>query len=368
MFDTVIVGGGPVGQFLALAAGRRGADVLLLEAKPAGAGFDDDRSLALSWGSWLLLRRVDVAEQLEPASTPILRIHVSQRGGFGRTELTARDANVPVLGHIVGYGELQRALSGRVRQAADVRHQVRVDGIRDEGDAVSITTSTGTYAARTAIVAEGGGPLVASLGFEQHVKDYGVHAVVARVRTDRSHGNVAYERFGHAGPMALLPRADGFALVWALAPDDARRVLASPDGDFLARLQREFGWRAGHFIEVADRGAYPLVLRRAEPRARGRVALVGNAAQTLHPIAGQGLNLGLRDAWSAASTLPELDGFSRHRRPDRAATIGFTDALAGMFSIEWPGIEWARGAGLEVLDTTPSLRRMFARALTLGRF
>jgi len=139
---------------------------------------------------------------------------------------------------------------------------------------------------------------------------------------------------------------------------------------FLDRLQRAFGWRAGRFVAVAERGAYPLLLRRTEPRARGRIALLGNAAQTLHPIAGQGLNLGLRDAWLAAKALvqptPDLAGFARARGFDRAATIGFTDSLAGIFSTDWPGLQAVRGAGLSALDLAAPLRRAFARTLTLG--
>lgn len=370
MLDAIIVGGGPVGHFLALVAGRRGAKVLLLEAKPEGAGFDDDRSLALSWGSWLLLDRAGAAAALDSRATPILRIHVSQCTGFGRSELGAVDAGVPVLGKIVGYGDLQRALAERIGSIATVRHDARVDAIEDGPDAVVVHTAQGAVQARVAIVAEGGGPLVESLGFTQHVKDYGVHAVVARIRTDRAHANIAYERFARVGPIALLPRDDGFALVWTLSPDDAHAMLAASDAEFLAGLQREFGWRAGRFLAVAERGAYPLVLRRTEPRARGRIALLGNAAQTLHPIAGQGLNLGLRDAWVAAELLrhptPDLTGFSRTRAIDRAATIGFTDALANLFSIDWPGVPTARGVGLSALDLARPMRRVFARNLTLG--
>lgn len=370
MFDAIIIGGGPVGHFLALVAGRHGANVLLLEAKSAGAGFDDDRSLALSWGSSLLLERAGVSPALGPGATPILHVHVSQRGGFGRSELDARDAGVPALGHIVGYGDLQRALAGAVQGVATIRHDTRVDAIRTGPDAVAVETAQGTFEARVAIVAEGGGPLVESLGFTQHVKDYGVHAVVARVRTDRAHRNVAYERFTTIGPIALLPRNDGFALVWTLAPDEARRMLAVPGATFLGELQRDFGWRAGRFVEVSERGAYPLMLRRTEPSARERTVLLGNAAQTLHPIAGQGLNLGLRDAWAAAKavmqSVPDLNGFARTRGFDRAATIGFTDSLAGIFGNDWPGVSMARGAGLSALDLVAPLRRAFARALTLG--
>lgn len=370
MLDAIIVGGGPVGHFLALSAGRDGANVLLLEAKPAGAGFDDDRSLALSWGSLLLLERAGLSQALAPGATAILRIHVSQRGGFGRSELDARDAGVPALGHVVGYGDLQRALAGAVQGVAAIRHDTRVDAIRTGRDAVVVETAQGTFEAPVAIVAEGGGALAESLGFTQHVKDYGVHAVVARVRTDRAHGNVAYERFTGIGPIALLPRNDGFALVWTLAPGEARRMLAAPDAVFLGQLQRDFGWRAGRFVEVSERGAYPLVLRRTEPRARERIVLLGNAAQTLHPIAGQGLNLGLRDAWAATKGLRELAPdparFSHSRGFDRAATIGFTDSLASIFSNDWPGVSMARGAGLSALDLVAPLRRAFARTLTLG--
>lgn len=366
MFDAIIVGGGPVGQFLALAAAGAGRHIQLLEAKPSGAGFTDDRTLALSWGSWLMLQRVGVAEQLEPVATPIRRIHVSQRGGFGRSELTARDAGVPALGYVIGYGDVQRALAQRVA-ASDVRYHTTVDGIDQKDDGVVVHTAGESIAARCAIVAEGGGALVAALGFSQREKDYGVHALVARVRTDRAHNGIAYERFAAVGPLALLPRKQGCALVWTLAPDDVQAVLALDEREFLERLQQAFGWRAGHFIAVAERGAFPLVLRQSEPRVRDRIALVGNAAQTLHPVAGQGLNLGLRDAWLAAAHLPQLDELDRARRLDRAATVHFTDALAGIFANDWPGLSWARGIGLTALDLLPAARRTFARTLTLGR-
>lgn len=370
MLDAIIVGGGPVGHFLARIAGQAGARVLVLEAKPVGAGFDDDRSLALSWGSSLLLERAGVAPALARVATPIRRIHVSQRGGFGRSMLDAEDGGVPVLGNIVGYGDLQRALAAGIDDLATVRHDTRVEGIDEHGDAITVRTSEAAFTARFGLVAEGGGPLAASLGFTQTVKDYGVHAVVARVRTDRPHGHVAYERFAPPGPIALLPRDDGFALVWTLAPEEAKAMTTADDDSFLAQLQQAFGWRAGRFTNVRDRGAYPLVMRRTEPRARGRIALLGNAAQTLHPIAGQGLNLGLRDAWEAARTLAapgaDLEAFARERESDRSRTIAFTDSLARLFSRDLPGLSFARGAGLAAFDVTPPLRRVFARTLTLG--
>jgi len=365
MWDAVIVGGGPVGQFLALAASAAGRHTLLLEAKPAGAAFTDDRTLALSWSSWLMLQQVGATTDLESAATPIRTIHVSQRGGFGRSELTAGDAGVPALGYVIGYGDVQRALARRVA-TRDVRYDTPVERIDPADDGVVVHAAGDSVPARCAIVAEGGGPLVEALGFSQREKDYGVHAVVARVRTDREHAHVAFERFAEVGPLALLPRGEGFALVWTLAPEDARAVLALDDRTFLSQLQRAFGWRAGRFIAVAERGAFPLTLRTTEPRVRGPIALVGNAAQTLHPVAGQGLNLGLRDAWLAAKCLPSLERFDRARRLDRTATVHFTDTLADVFAADWPGLSWARGAGLAALDVLPTARRIFARTLTIG--
>lgn len=365
MYDAVIVGGGPVGQFLALAASTAGRSALLLEAKPPGAGFADDRTLALSWSSWVMLQRVGAIAGLEPAATPIRTIHVSQRGGFGRSALTAQDAGLPALGYVIGYGDVQRALARRVA-TRDVRYDTPVERIDQDADGVVVQAGGESVRARCAIVAEGGGPLVEALGFAAREKDYRVEAVVARVRTDRPHEYVAYERFAEVGPLALLPRAAGFALVWTLTPDDARAVLALDDPRFLERLQHAFGWRAGRFIAAGERSAYPLVLRVAQPRVRGLIALVGNAAQTLHPVAGQGLNLGLRDAWLAAQSLPSLHDFDRARRLDRTATVHFTDALAGLFAADWPGLSWVRGIGLAALDVLPAARRVFARTLTIG--
>lgn len=365
MYDAVIVGGGPVGQFLALAASLSGRSTVLLEAKPQGAGFDDDRTLALSWTSWVMLQRVGATDELEAAATAIRTIHVSQRGGFGRSELNARDAGVPALGYVIGYGDVQRALARRVA-TRNVRYEAPVEHIDQDAEGVVVRAGGEGIRARCAIVAEGGGPLVEALGFVAREKDYGVQAVVARVRTDRPHEHTAYERFAEVGPLALLPRAAGFALVWTLTPDDARAVLALDESRFIERLQHAFGWRAGRFVAAGERSTYPLVLRVTQPRVRGLIALVGNAAQTLHPVAGQGLNLGLRDAWLAARSLPSLHDFDRGRRLDRTATVHFTDALAGLFAADWPGLSWVRGIGLATLDVLPAARRVFARTLTIG--
>lgn len=372
-YDAIVVGAGPVGQFLALAASARGQRLLVLEAKAFGDASDGDRTLALSHRSWLMLDRVGVAARVATLTTPIDRIHISQRGGPGRTELCAAENDLPALGHVVGYGDLQAALAAALLAAhVDVRRGTAVTAVVESSDIATVHAGEDRFSASTVIVAEGGGALLESLGYEQSIKDYGVCALVARVMTDMPHRHIAYERFAEHGPLALLPRGDGFALVWTLAPALAQQTATLPVTSFLPALQNAFGWRAGRFVGVGERSMFPLVLRRTSDSPHARVVVLGNAAQTLHPVAGQGLNLGLRDAWIAAETLARdgrIDGraFSQSRRRDRGANARFTDFLAELFVGTAPGLGAARGAGLTLLDTAPGLRRLFTRALSFGR-
>jgi 2-octaprenyl-6-methoxyphenol hydroxylase len=371
MLDALIVGAGPVGLFLALAALRFGRSVAVLEARPGFGDFEDDRALALSWGSWLLLERVGVAGRLAALATPIRHIHVSQTGAFGRTGLDARDAGVPALGFVVRYGELQRTLLEALPN--DVVHLgAPVERVEHTHAGVSVLAAGHLQAARAAVIAEGGGALLDRLGFDVRVKDYGTFAVVASLAVDRPHGNVAYERFAPSGPIALLPHRERFAAVWTLPPDAAEAMRTASEPVFLRHLQDAFGWRAGRFVAVRGRSAFPLTLRRTTPAALGPIVTIGNAAQTLHPVAGQGLNLGLRDAWDCAQRLAHaadtFDGaaVASSRRSDRAATIAFTDGLSELFTTDLPPVPAARGTGLLTLDLLPGLRRGFARRLTLG--
>lgn len=370
-YDAIVVGAGPVGQFLALAASVNGRRILLLEARAAADANDDDRTLALSHGSWLMLDRVGAAAKLAPVSTTIDRIHISQTGGPGRTELCAADNDLPALGHVVGYRDLQDALADALKDRATLLHGTAVTQVTETADAATVQAGDRSFSAPTVIIAEGGGTLLATLGYGQDTKDYGVSALVARVATDRPHRNVAYERFAAQGPLALLPRGDGFALVWTLDPAQVQWAASLPPPAFLHALQQAFGWRAGRFVQVAERRTFPLLLRRTSHGPFKRVAVLGNAAQTLHPVAGQGLNLGLRDAWTAARMLAhdgsvDAGAFSRSRRRDRSVSVGFTDLLAELFTTAAPGLGVARGVGLTTLDVAPGLRRLFTRALSIG--
>ncbi len=370
-FDLAIVGGGPVGLFLALAAEQAGLRPVVLEARSAADGLRDDRSLALSWSSCLRLGRAGAAAPAGSEAGEIRTIHVSQAGHPGRTQFSCDEAGIPLLGRVVGYGDLVRSLADAGEGRFPVHYEHKVLSIAQHDGGVELHTSAGTHRARTAVVADGSGALLADAGFTTTTKDYGVHALVARVRTDRGPGTVAYERFCQHGPLAVLPRGQDHAVVWTLPADRAVELTEAADGRFLSQLQDAFGWRAGRFVAVRDRGTYPLVLRRTMPLARGRIVVIGNAAQTLHPVAGQGLNLGIRDARSVLAALQAAgsgDPFARYgarRERDRTAVVGFTDLLAEVFSVNMPGLPGLRALGLEALDLLPGARRHFARALAI---
>lgn len=374
MSDVTIIGGGPVGLCFGLAAARCGLRVVVLESRKAGSGLDDRRAIALSWGSVLKLARLGIDLRDDAAASPIRSIHVSRTGSIGRTLLSAGDAGVPSLGFVLPYGDIVRRLEAAAQACLDVRYDATVETLDTDNVAVEIRSSAGLLRTPVAVIADGGGDLLRSAGFEMDVRDYGVRAVVARVGCDRPAGTLAYERFSSPGPLALLPSQGQYALIWTESPERSSDLQNCDPVRFLRELQDAFGWRAGRFVEVHDRGAYPLRARRTHPIVLGRIAVIGNAAQTLHPVAGQGLNLGLRDAWSLSeclaaepdSPVEALRRFAVRRQPDRDFTMGFTDLLARGFAPDWPGLGLARGVALEFLDVVPLARRVFARTLSIA--
>jgi 2-octaprenyl-6-methoxyphenol hydroxylase len=375
--DILIVGGGPVGSALALALSDSGLAVVLLETRREAA--PDRRSLALSYGSRLILERVGAWREVTPV-TPIESIHVSQRGGFGRALLTAPAARLPALGYVAGYGTLRDALA-RAASRCDrlqVRAGARATAMHAEDGCVTVSYALDGRAcsasARLVAVADGGALTQPSAASKE--RSYDQAALVADVRTDRAHGNRAFERFTAEGPLALLPASDGFALIWTAAPDRAQRLQALEPQAFLDALQACFGERAGRFVSVSARATHPLALRVADSAYAERVVLLGNAAQTLHPVAGQGFNLGLRDAWElarAALGTPQRVGepdfiarFLRSRRSDRRDTILLTDLLVSAFSNDLAPLRWLRGCGLTLLDCLPPAKRDLMDRMIFG--
>lgn len=375
-YDVLVVGGGPVGAALTLALRGTGLAVGLLEARAPHAAADP-RPIALSHGSRLILERLGVWERLAPA-TPILRIHVSQRGGFGRVELDAREARLPALGYVIDYGQLAVAFARALEAgggAQPIRGTASVLEV-EAGAAVvrfAIGGDTGHASARLLAVADGGALPVAPV----RTRDYGQAAVTARVTCGAPHQNVAYERFTPEGPLAILPDGEAVALVWTTTPERAQLLCALTEAGFLAQLQESFGSRLGAFKSAGSRAWYPLALKVAARTAEPRTVMLGNASQTLHPVAGQGLNLGLRDAWELAAMLRGCDraeiggteqirAYGARRRLDRSGGILFTDTLVRLFSNEFTPLRLARGLGLAVLGAVPPARDFVVRRMTFG--
>jgi 2-octaprenyl-6-methoxyphenol hydroxylase len=386
--DIVIAGGGPVGATLAhalaplAAMGQRILQVADAQAPDAR----DDRPISLSWGSRLLLDRLGLWEGL--AATPIERIQVSQRGHFGRTLISAADHGVDALGYVVSYADLCSSLrpapgithlAGRLRQferrdgriscgiSCDGISGGGTDSVPESGDAAQVSMQV---SARLLVLADGG-----AQGYD-HVKDYGQSAVVCTLRAERQESGTACERFTPGGPLALLPFRDQLALVWSSPTRDAEELMRLDDAAFLTQLRLAFGARLGGFHDAAPRRAFTLSLRYRNRVAAPGLAVIGNAAQSLHPVAAQGLNLGLRDARELADMLledgacPDTAQFARRyqarRRADRLAMTRITDGMIAAFSLPGPLAAAARGAALTLLDVLPPARRLLSRRMMFG--
>ena len=336
--DVVVRGAGPVGCAAALALRANGLSVALVGEAPKR----DFRPVALSDSSRLILERLGVWSAVE--ATPIRTIRVSQAGAFGRTTLEAADAGVPALGYVTEYAALADSL---YRAAVEL-----------------LTASTD---ARCTVHAEG-------WAGDAEEKRYSQDALVARVQTEPRAGDTAFERFTPHGPLALLPLKGEYALIWSTRPDDAAALAAMPEAEFLARLEVVAGAACGTPTGVTARSVVPLAMRVRPARVAGSEVYIGNAAQTLHPVAGQGLNLGLRDAWALAEAMRHGDAgdartltrYAASRRYDAGATIRVTDALAGLFTGSGRLPRAARGLALTALDVLPGPRRFFTRRMIFG--
>jgi 2-octaprenyl-6-methoxyphenol hydroxylase len=375
MLDVAIVGGGPVGATVAALASGCGLEVAVLEARsgPSTQG----RILALSHGSREILEQA-LAWPAE-RTTPITSIHISQRGGPGRTLLEAAEQGLPALGYTISYAALDTALNARLAAAGvALRYGAACESMRLEPEGATLTLASGEeVVARLVVIADGGASAARIPGIAFTEKDYGQQAIVGAVHTDRPHGDRAYERFTPQGPLALLPVADHYALVWTAQPAESAGFLALDDGAFLAALQEAFGDRAGRFTGIESRSAFPLKLRTVNTPVALRAAIVGNAAQALHPIAGQGLNLGLRDAAALAGLLRAtpreaigeremLAAYREARRRDAARGVLFTDFLVGAFADARRIPTWGRGLALAALDLVPGARRAIADRMIYG--
>lgn len=385
-FDIAIVGGGLVGASLACALGGSGLKIAVIEAVPPGDPGQpsyDDRTIALAYSSRRIFEGIGVWDNIARRSAcPIEHIHISDRGKFGFTRLHAKDMNIEALGYVAETRALGAALyevmSGLDNvtlicpaKVTDIVFNKGMAALTLEHDNKSQTIKT-----RLAVAADGGdSPLRRAVGIEADKHAYDQTAVVANVTPGRDHGNVAYERFTSTGPLALLPMpGKRCAVVWSTASDNVDTILGWNDETYLAELQKRFGDRLGKFSRAGRRLAYPLMLTRVSQPVVERVVLIGNAAHTVHPVAGQGFNLGLRDVATLAQVIVDarraskdfgsldvLASYASWRQRDNKRVASFTDGLIKMFSNEYLPLTVARNLGLIFVDFFPGLKRTFIK-------
>jgi len=372
---VVVIGGGPVGLATALALEARGRAAMVFEARAVMERSDDPRVLALSHGTRLILDKLGVWAYVEQAEA-IHTVHVSQRGGLGRAWLTDREAGLPALGYVVGYGRMMAALHRRVAERGiDLAAGARVVALHERESCVDVVVDrdglVDEIRAGVVVQADGAAPGLHDARMLQ--RDYGQWALVADVRCEHAHSGEAYERFTPEGPIALLPRGDRHALVWTVPAAQAEELLGLGSEAFAQRLGERFGVHVGRFTLASAVSGFPLALRFAREVTGTRVVLVGNAAQTLHPVAAQGFNLGLRDAYELARALAgvadprrALATYRRTRRIDRSGGMLLTDMLVRTFGVGLPGAGAARGLALAVLDALPPAKRFVMRRMIFG--
>ncbi len=385
-FDILIIGGGLVGASLACALRQSALRMGVIEAVPLAASTQpsyDDRSLALAYGSKRIFESIGAWDEIAPQATPIERIHVSDRGHFGATRLAAADAGLPALGYTVASRALGAALLKVLEGAKTVDWMCPAEmrAIHFSPGSVTVTArhagTDKTLTARLVVAADGAHSAVRkAIGIEAARTEYRQTAVVTNVTIGLPHRNTAYERFTDTGPLALLPLRDGdrCGVVWSAREEQVETMLGWHDAEFLGCLQERFGDRLGSFTRAGKRASYPLALTRVKEQVRARLALIGNAAHTVHPVAGQGFNLGLRDVAALAEILADalragidigdlgvLQRYAAWRRRDNQVIAAFTNGLIRIFSNDIFPLALARNAGLVAVDLVPGLKRGFIR-------
>ncbi len=384
-YDILIVGGGMVGASLAYALAGSGLRIGVIEAWPLDSDAQpsyDDRVIALSWGSRRIMDGMGLWPLLQPEAEPITGIHISERGQFGFARLNNRQEGVEALGYVATARAMGAALQKGLQEQADVEwlcpatllsFSVTDDGVEVRLDQAGAEQRVG---ARLLVAADGGdSPVRGRLAIPLQERSYGQTAIIANVTAERPHQGVAYERFTDSGPLAMLPMTEGrCSLVWSARDDQVADIMALDDDAFLQRLQHCFGYRLGQLQRVGRRVAYPLRYRQAMESVRPRVALIGNAAHAIHPVTGQGYNLGLRDVAVLADLLADaarersdpgemalLNRYTEWRHQDQRRVALITDSLARLFANPLPPLRFARNLGLLGLDALPGLKHLVAR-------
>ena len=385
----IIVGGGPVGATLALLLAKQGLSVTVLEARSLGATHSESRALALSFGSRRILEKLGLWGALSTQATPINSIHVSQKGSLGRTQLHANDYHQQALGYVLSYGVLSAVLDRAIDDAKPLVNFIFEASASNIAYAPSQATVTYTHggvahniSSPLVVLADGGRTLDELAGLSRETKEYGHDALVTKVRAELPHHNVAYERFTANGPIALLPNGGefDFSLVWTGEKSFITPLLSLSDADFLEKFHQQFGDRVGNFLSVEKRLSFPLKMAQLKPDAQQseHLVVIGNAAQTMHPVAGQGFNVGLRDAESLAQYIASasadelgsanmLASYQASRKSDTKGGLLFTDFLVNLFSNDLVVLSALRGASLGVFDVIQPIKKYLVGKMSFGK-
>lgn len=385
-YDLLIIGGGMVGASLAVALAHQPLRIGIIENTSLSAKIQpsyDDRVIALSYGSQRIFKAIGIWDALQHDICPINKIHISNRGHSGFTHLNAQDESVEALGYVVPGRSIGQALHAYIKKQSNIDFICPAHWsdftVEQDHISLSITTSSAkskTVTARLLVAADGGQSVIREkLGIQTTIRDYQQSAIITNITPEQSHHNIAYERFTDTGPLAMLPMTKNrCSVVWTARTDQQQEILDLDDETFLKQLQKRFGYRLGRLTKVGSRHAYPLKLIQSLELVRPRIAIIGNAAHTLHPLAGQGFNLGLRDVAALAETIvttsrkgddsgdiKTLEQYAEARKKDHRTVLTATDTLVRLFIHPFMPVALARNKALTLLDLFPPAKHLLAR-------
>ena len=382
--EYLIVGAGPVGLIFSLLLAKQNKNSHLLELRKKNDAHSDKRALALSYGTKLILENLGIWRLLEKKITSIQSIHTSQKNSFGRTLLSAEENNLPALGYVVSYGDLSKALEDPINQSSliKVSYEFEVSAIENKQDKSILygLTKNLPLEAPLLILADGGKnntDLIQNL--KRKETSYNHTALVTKVISEIPPNNVAYERFTSMGPIALLPNGPKeFSLVWTGKDIDIQALAKTKKNVFLEKLYEHFGDRVGRFIDCEKFITFPLKKIVLEDFPKSHIVVIGNSAQTMHPVAGQGFNTGIRDAYVLSKLMNESESnhigsesfvnqYYASRHPETKKTLFFTDSLVNIFSNDLVGLSITRGFSLSLLDNFRPVKNFLVKKMSFGK-
>ena len=381
--SIAIIGGGPVGAIFALLNKPQTSKIFLLESNSQNQTKNDKRALALSNGTKFILEKINIWKDLEGKLTPIKTIHTSQKGTFGRSLMEAKEIEQEALGYIISYGDLVSVLQKKISDSKHIEalYDSKLISSKSKENKQNLIfeykSIEKSLNCDLLVLADGGGSEITGIDVTRTNKSFEHSALVTHVETDIPHSNVAYERFTNSGPMALLPNLNGqYSLVWTGPKDEITRLSQLNNSEFLIALQEYFGDRVGNFTLSEKIVTFPLWQSFISNYPKENIAIIGNAAQTMHPVAGQGLNTGIRDALILSDFIKKdvnldlklmINNFNHMRKKETKNILRFTNSLVTLFSNDFVGVNKIRGMALSFLDIIPPIKKRFLKKMSYGK-